>query len=432
MLALRLGWGELVEPAIGDRLLQRQLAPNAAVEVDLWHTDAAHRDAVALADTLRAWGFEVGDIERRALAMPEALQDAVAEAAVEDQTRPRPINAIQWTDPADEPAARQVMERLTRLLWGQAPNKVPPGAELPVTGPGLETAPAAGEMRVLLLTPALERAGYRFDDPLPRPGESAMDCGVDPLRDPLKDGGLGPEMIPLPGGTFRMGSPPQEPERTSDEGPQREVRIPPFAIGRTEVSFDDYDRFARATGRGLPNDRGWGRGQRPAINVSWDDAQAYADWLSEQTGRIYRLPTEAEWEYAARAGTKTPFWTGDCIHTDQANYRGNVDYNGCGANTGVYRQQTVPVGSLPANAFGLHEVAGNVYEWVEDCWHDDYQAAPADEGAWLEADGGECARRVVRGGGWNNIPRNLRSANRDWNLRDDRLAVLGFRLARTN
>jgi formylglycine-generating enzyme required for sulfatase activity len=144
------------------------------------------------------------------------------------------------------------------------------------------------------------------------------------------------------------------------------------------------------------------------------------------------LPTEAEWEYAARAGTKTPFWTGDCIHTDQANYDGNYDYNGCGANTGVYRQQTVPVGSLPANAFGLHEVAGNVYEWVEDCWHDDYQAAPADEGAWLEADGGECARRVVRGGGWDGGPWILRSANRDWNLRDDRLAVLGFRLARTN
>jgi formylglycine-generating enzyme required for sulfatase activity len=133
------------------------------------------------------------------------------------------------------------------------------------------------------------------------------------------------------------------------------------------------------------------------INVSWDDARAYADWLSDQTGQRYRLPTEAEWEYAARAGTTTPFWTGDCIHTDQANYDGNYDYNGCGAKTGVHRGQTVPAGSLPANAFGLHEIAGNVWEWVEDCWHSSYAGAPTDGSAWVEADGGECSR-VVRGG----------------------------------
>ncbi|MDZ7621120.1 MAG: formylglycine-generating enzyme family protein [Candidatus Competibacteraceae bacterium] len=212
-------------------------------------------------------------------------------------------------------------------------------------------------------------------------------------------------MISLPGGAFIMGSPDSEPERSSDEGPQRTVRIRPFAIGKTEVTFADYDVFAEATGRNKPNDFGWGRGQQPVVGVSWSDAVAYAEWLSAQTGQRYRLPTEAEWEYAARAGTDTPFWTGGCIHTDQANYYGQYDYNNCGAKTGVYRARTVAAGSLPANAWGLHETAGNAWEWVQDCWHDSYQGAPTDGGAWEEPG---CARRVVRGGGWNNYPQKGR------------------------
>jgi formylglycine-generating enzyme required for sulfatase activity len=249
------------------------------------------------------------------------------------------------------------------------------------------------------------------------------------FSDALEAGGTGPEMVPLAGGRFQMGSPDTEPERASDEGPRHWVSVPPFAIGRTEVSFADYDRFAAATGREkpFPSDRG----QRPVINVSWNDARAYTDWLSAQTGQQYRLPTEAEWEYAARAGTETPFWTGDCIHTDQANYDGNVDYNGCGAETGVDRARTVPTGSLPANAFGLHEVAGNVWEWVEDCWHDSYAGAPADGSAWLEGGGGDCARRVLRGGGWGNLPRLLRSAYRNRDSADVALYNVGIRLART-
>jgi len=156
----------------------------------------------------------------------------------------------------------------------------------------------------------------------------------------------------------------------------------------TEVTFADYDRFARATGRRLPDDAGWGRGKHPVIDVSWNDARAYAEWLSRETGAVYRLPTEAEWEYAARAGTRTPFWTGDCIHTDRANYNGNYDYNGCGAKTGIYRQQTVAAGSLPANNWGLHEMPGNLWEWTADCWHSSYDNAPVDGGPWGEENGG--------------------------------------------
>ncbi|WP_365304848.1 formylglycine-generating enzyme family protein [uncultured Thiodictyon sp.] len=234
------------------------------------------------------------------------------------------------------------------------------------------------------------------------------------------------KMIALPGGMFWMGSPEDEPERSMDEGPRHQVRIAPFAIGKAAVTFAQYDAFCDATGRAKPADQGWGRDQHPVINVTWDDATAYAVWLSKKTGVPYRLPSEAEWEYAARAGTQTPFWTGPCINTDQANYDGNYDYNGCGAKTGVNRQQTVPVGSLPANPWGLHEVHGNVWEWVEDHSHYTYGGAPTDGSAW-EAGG----RRVVRGGSWHYSPRNLRSANR--NLLDSgyRNNDLGFRVART-
>jgi formylglycine-generating enzyme required for sulfatase activity len=168
----------------------------------------------------------------------------------------------------------------------------------------------------------------------------------------------------------------------------------------------------------------------PVVCVSWNDARAYAHWLSLRTGQEYRLPTAAEWEYATRAGTKTPFWTGDCIHTDQANYDGNSDYNGCGADTGVFRGLTVPVGSLPANPWGLHEVAGNVWEWTQDCWHPDgYAGAPNDGSAWGAAGGGDCTMRVIRGSGWLGDARVLRSANLDSSRGTD--VSLGFRLART-
>ena len=130
-------------------------------------------------------------------------------------------------------------------------------------------------------------------------------------------------------------------------------------------------------------------------------------------------------------GTKTPFWTGDCIHNDQANYNGEYDYNACGAATGVYLAQTALAGSLPANAFGLHEVLGNVLEWVEDCWHGDYKGAPVDGIAWLEGGDGDCALRALRGGSWYDYPEYLRSANRYWNYADISYNIVGFRLART-
>ncbi|WP_295586375.1 formylglycine-generating enzyme family protein [uncultured Lamprocystis sp.] len=166
---------------------------------------------------------------------------------------------------------------------------------------------------------------------------------------------------------------------------------------------------------------------RPVINVSWDDATAYAAWLAEQTGRPYRLPTEAEWEYAARAGTDSPFWTGACIHTDQANYDGNYDYNGCGAKTGVYRQQTLPVDSLAANPWGLHHVAGNVWEWTCSAYANPYDGKETVCIRKNDADAGP--NRVIRGGAWNSQPAGLRSAYRGTFRPSGRFDALGFRLA---
>ena len=205
-----------------------------------------------------------------------------------------------------------------------------------------------------------------------------------PFQDDLKDGGKGPAMLPISPGSFLMGSPEDEKNRYKDESPQHSVTIPkPFAIGRDEVSFDEYDRFAQATGKPLPKDQGWGRGRgsRPVINVTWQDAQDYAAWLSGQTGQAYRLPTEAEWEYAARAGTATAYWWGDELGKNHA--------NGGGGGSEWDGKQTAPVGSFPANPWGLRDTAGNVYEWVEDCWHDNYRGAPDDGRAWVE--GTDCA-----------------------------------------
>ncbi|MDP3664722.1 MAG: SUMF1/EgtB/PvdO family nonheme iron enzyme [Nitrosomonas sp.] len=246
--------------------------------------------------------------------------------------------------------------------------------------------------------------------PVLKPGQT--------FRDPLQSGGEGPLLTVIPAGRFVMGSPENEPGRSDDEGPQHEVIIAqPFALGVYAVTFTEYDRFCSATGRKTPDDNDWGRENRPVINVSWHDAQAYRGWLNEQTGQSYRLPSEAEWEYACRAGTQTPFYTGERINSEQANF-------------GKAHGRTLPVGSFPSNKFGLYDMHGNVWEWAQDCWHESYQNAPVDGSAWLEANGGACDRRVVRGGSWNYYPQYLRSAIRLWFLTDVAYLNLGFRIAR--
>ena len=229
---------------------------------------------------------------------------------------------------------------------------------------------------------------------------------------------LAGEMVSIPAGSFRMGD--LSGEGHDDEKPVHSVTVPAFRLGKHEVTFARWDACVADGGCNgyTPDDEGWGRGDRPVINVSWNDVQSFIGWLNRKTGGNYRLPTEAEWEYAARAGSTTEYSWGDDIGSNRANCAN--DYCGDSWDT------TAPVGSFPANPWGLHDMHGNVWEWVQDCWNDSYEGAPTDGSAWTS---GDCVPRVIRGGSWNNDPWLLHSALRDWDDRSYRNYYLGFRLA---
>ena len=236
-----------------------------------------------------------------------------------------------------------------------------------------------------------------------------------------------PEMVVVPAGRSRMGD--LSGESVSNERPVHDVTIAaPFAVGRYEVTFAEWDACVAGGGcTHRPADSGWGRGTRPVINVSWDDAQAYVNWLSRETGKPYRLLSEAEWEYVARAGSTTKYWWGNAADHDHANY-GKDECCG-GAVAGADRwEHTSPVGSFEPNAFGLFDTAGNVWEWVEDCWNENYRGAPRNGSAWKS---GNCDKHVLRGGSWNNNPRIIRSAFRIRYVTGNRNYYYGFRVART-
>jgi len=260
------------------------------------------------------------------------------------------------------------------------------------------------------------------------PLSSARERALKP-NDSFKECDNCPEMVVVPAGAFTMGSPASEAGRDDDEDPQRRVTIgKPLAVGKFSVTFDEWDACVADGGCNgyKPSDQGWGRGRRPVINVSWNDATAYAAWLSRKTGRTYHLLSEAEREYVTRAGTTTPFWWGTSISPQQANYNGTTTYGN--GPTGEYRQRTLPVDSFAPNPWGLYQVHGNVWEWTQDCWHDSYAGAPSDGSTWAT---GNCSLRVRRGGAWNDLPRLLRAALRFWNAPDDRSSGIGFRLGRT-
>jgi formylglycine-generating enzyme required for sulfatase activity len=262
-----------------------------------------------------------------------------------------------------------------------------------------------------VLTPAAEQALK------PDPNQSFRECAA---KQQNKD--YCPDMIVVPAGSFLMGSPATEKGSYNNEGPQHTVTIAkPFAVSKFELTFDEWDTcvaYGDCTQR--PADASWGREQRPVIYVGWDDAQQYVAWLSKMTGKLYRLLTEAEYEYATRAGTTTAYPWGDDIGKNNANC------NGCGSQWD--NKQTAPVGSFAPNGFGLYDMVGNVFEWVEDCYYGSYNEAPADGSAWI---GSSCSNRVVRGGSWNDAPVSLRSASRGRPTTGARGSVLGFRVART-
>ena len=311
-------------------------------------------------------------------------------------------------------------------------------AQMTIIGPGFTADPK----------------GYRSDDPAPAPQRFAAGSSI-------KDCAECPELVVVPAGGFTMGSSAQEQalanaagvpaEYTAREGPQHYVRVSSFAAGRYAVTKGEFAAFVRSSGYRTEAEQGdgcymwtgkeWKKDaaynwrnvgfaqgdDHPVVCVSWNDAQAYFQWLSRISGKSYRLLSEAEREYAARGGTQTAFWWGDSITTSQANYSGNYTYNG--SPKGQYRQATVPVNSFSANPFGLYNVHGNVWEWVQDCWHENYAGAPTDGSAWATGCAGNA--RVLRGGSWDYNPAYLRSAIRFSYNPGIRGSSVGFRLART-
>ena len=289
----------------------------------------------------------------------------------------------------------------------------------------------------------------------------AEECALRP-KDVFKECDKCPEMVVLPAGRFTMGSPASDKDRRDHEGPQHVVTIAqPFAVGRFQVTVEQFAAFVAETGHDVGSkcwtfeagkaeerqDRSWhnpGFAQadtHPAVCLSWIDAEAYVGWISRKTGKTYRQLSEAEWEYAARARTEPGvylrYWFGDeekdlCRHGNGADQEARSRISGTSGwtiapcNDG--HAYTAPAGSFPANGFGLHDMAGNAWQWTADCWNESYNGAPSDGSAWIA---GDCSRRVLRGGSWINNPKVLRAANRDRNMPGLRYSFNGLRLART-
>jgi len=242
------------------------------------------------------------------------------------------------------------------------------------------------------------------------------------FQDRLQDNSKGPSMVWIPAGSFKMGD--IQGGGFRSEQPLHDVSVGRFAMGRYEVTFAEYDKFAEATGRNKPSDESWGRGNRPVINVSWYDATAYAEWIVTQTGQKYRLPTEAEWEYAARAGTSTKYWWGNSIGSNKANCSNSY----CGDSF----DQTAPVGSFAPNAFNLYDTVGNVWEWTCSEYENRYngQENKCKNYATLKKSGENKSHFVLRGGSWVNVAGGTRTAYRNWRQPTVRYGFVGFRLAR--
>nr|VFJ93116.1 MAG: Formylglycine-generating enzyme, required for sulfatase activity, contains SUMF1/FGE domain [Candidatus Kentron sp. LFY] len=302
---------------------------------------------------------------------------------------------------------------------------------------GTEITLAAGERHTLYAVSSIDpKPERRLPPEWPRPSATAQPPSRDLLCGRLQSSHKKPKMIEVPTEGKDAGSPEGD-DLYFEEAPKSHVEPPPepFALGATEVTFDEYDRFACATGRELPNDGGWGRGRRPVIDVDWHDAVAYAKWLSRRTGKKYRLPSEAEWEYAARAGSTTRYFWGDEVEST-CTYANGYDLSAKGAHHYYWdhlpcddgQANIAPVGSYQPNPFDLFDMIGNVQEWTADCWQAGGKTLSGGNASGSERDG-SCIWRVIRGGAWQSRPANLQSAHRGRLIANGANNSLGFRLA---
>jgi len=331
---------------------------------------------------------------------------------------------------ADAPQADELSSFAPVSDPADAPTPAPTPAPTSAQTPALEgSAKDADAIRDLIAAVNAETAAETANDEITQevaPSASEAVLGDAFKTNTFKDCQQCPEMASLPAGSFQMGAAPGETARSASESPQRQVTIDnSIALGVREVTYEQWDACVADGGCAhAPPDHGWGRGVRPVVSVSFEDAQAYAAWLSKKTGQTYRLPSEAEWEYAARAGSQSAFSTGGGISVTQANFNGQFPYRGAKE---TFRGRTAPVGSFQANAFGLFDMHGNAWEWTADCWKASHAGAPTD-GA--PASGGECGKRVLKGGAWNTGAWRLRSAHRIGKAVTAREFDNGFRVAR--
>ena len=384
------------------------------------------------------WGLRVIEGER-----PQSLEEWGA--ALSGESAPEPGfgrsgtgQSIRGASKAESKAPRK-RTRVVVLAGGI-------GAVVVVAVAALWWWSSTGEMR-----PAGETSIVPAPEGDVAPRSTPRQTGT--LIDVLRAGGFGPEMVVIPAGTFRMGCLSQDGSCYGDENPVREVRIGAFALSKYEVTRGEFSRFVEGTGHSTGNScmtlgsdqrdaRSWRSpgfeqsDDHPVVCVNWQDAEAYVAWLSRETGEAYRLPSESEWEYATRAGSRSKYSFGsDASRLCGWGNGADLDFTEGVSVAGVAGcydgfVHTAPVGTFRPNPFGLYDMHGNVWEWVQDCWNWSYLRAPLDGGAWLSLSG-DCNRRVMRGGSWNNHLRSLRSANRSWNTTSDRYNSHGFRVART-
>jgi len=378
--------GKMIEYPDGKRVVESAPRPAPAPAPDKPAAQPQGQGSAAAAK-------DGGAPDKAAAGKGEAAAMQANKAA--DKSVPGKAPAPAPRKPAHQVAPAPASDKAAAAKDGGAGDKAPAGKDKTA----IMQADKAGNKDVPAKAPAPAPASKAA----PTPGSVFRDCPVCP------------EMVVVPPGSFTMGSPDAEKDRSGNEGPAHQVNISySFAAGVHEVTFAQWEACAADGGCNgySPDDKGWGRGNRPAINVSWKDARSYLEWLSAKTGQSYRLLSESEWEYVARAGTTTPYHYGGEIFLNQARYNSN---------------STAPAGSYSPNAFGLHDVHGNVWEWTQDCWNDGYEGTPRDGNA---RESGDCSWRVLRGGSWNLQPGRLRSAARGRNLAGSRNIRSGIRVAR--
>ena len=404
---------------LAEKLRQEQAAERARLAEKLRQEQAEKKEKlkepVGYGDVRRGFlGVQIGDLDplrAKALGLLNSRGAVIKQVIPGKAADKAGINVNDIVIAVDGYSVRDATELTSRI------GRVRPGTEIE-----LSILRNGRKMRIKVVLDAFPETVVTANSPL-------NNLNNIQLGRRFKDCSVCPEMIVVPSGSFPMGSSSSEVGRKDTESPQRRVSFTrPFAVGVYEVTFEEWDACVNAGGcnNSYPIDQGWGRGNRPVINVSWNDVQAYIQWLSERTGKHYRLLSESEWEYVARAGTTTPFHFGATISTNQANYNGNYTYNT--GHKGLFKKKTLPVGTLSPNQFGLYDMHGNVIEWTQDCWNDSYQRISSN-GAAREY--GNCGFRVIRGGSWYNEPRYLRSANRGRATREIRNAYIGFRVIRT-